>query len=292
MYKCKNCGTEFDSKFCPNCGVASTELENITDGGEAGNVQDGTGGGYIESDMETAIRRAGIPNIWQRESIMNKAIYVSTLAIFLGVIIAIIVLSVKLYNKIDYFIDLEKIDALFIFEKYKSDVKPLYIALSVLAVADIIIMDFQSLFLKYTKVKWVKSQKINAPYIITSGAVADKDGEVNKEKFSETKAVLYDAHREGAVKQMVIMSLTETAISLIIDIVFIKRFYGYITTLSETNEGKLLLVDISNKEIVMWVALIVVPYIIMQIIKSLVKKKDAEIDEWAKAQMKSESKTN
>lgn len=291
MYKCKNCGTEFGSKFCPNCGVASIESENITDGGEAGNVQGGTGGGYIESDVETEIRRAGIPNIWQRESIMNKAIYVSTLAIFLGVIIAIIVLSVKLYNKIDYFFDLEKIDALFIFEKYKSDVKPLYIALFVLGVACKIIGDFQSLFLKYTKVKWVKSQKINAPYIITSGAIADKDGEVNKEKFSETKAVLYDAHREGAVKQMVIMSLIETAISLI-DIVIFKRFYGYITTLSEINEGKLLLVDISNKEIVMWVALIVVPYIIMHIIKSLVKKKDAEIDEWAKAQMKSESKTN
>lgn len=83
MYKCKKCETEFDSKFCPNCGEAATEDEVMS------------GPEYEASNLERRIREKGIPNIWRRDSLSSKRIFGIAIAVHLAILVALIIFIVK-----------------------------------------------------------------------------------------------------------------------------------------------------------------------------------------------------
>lgn len=277
MYKCKKCGTEFDSKFCPNCGEAATEDEVMS------------GVEYEASNLEKRIRKKGIPNIWQRDSVRAKVLYALMLAVEIGVGIAFIILVVQFIDKIDYITKLESVDVLLVFDKYKADVKVLCTVMIILSVLHVTILGFQSCFLRYAKIKWIKAKNIHAAQIIAAGAIADKDGRIDKSEFLETKTILYDAYRHGAIKQMVIFSFIDAVINLISEIILIWFVYVWATTLSPTS-GQLVILDMSLRAVIMMmIAVLVVPEVIMHFVKKAFKKKELEIDEWAKRQIKEQS---
>lgn len=279
MYKCKKCGTEFDSKFCPNCGEAATEDEVMS------------GAEYEASNLEKRIREKGIPNIWQRDSVSSKIIYIIESIVFLGVFIAEIIMLVKYINVCSDFFDLQPLDRLLVFDKYKSDSHTLVIAVIVLGVISAILIEFNTCFLKYAKIKWIKAKNINAARIIIDGAIADKDGDIDISEFLDTKTLLYDAYRDGAIKQTIIVSFVSVTVNLICDIIAFRLFIRWSTTLSQTNLGQLVISEMHHQEIFLpLIALVVVPIIIMHFVKKVFKKKETEIDEWAKAQMKEQSK--
>lgn len=279
MYKCKKCGTEFDSKFCPNCGEAATENEVMS------------GAEYEASNLEKRIREKGIPNIWRREDVKAKIIYALMLAMEIGVGIAFIILVVQFRDKLDYITKLKPVDVLLVFDKYKADVKVLFTVIIILSVLHTFILGFQSFFLRYAKIKWIKDKNINAAQIIAAGALANKDGRIDKSEFLETKTILYDAYRNGTIKQMVIFSFIDVVINLISEIIFICFVYAWATTLSQTS-GQLVIFDMSLRTVIMMlIAVFVVPEVIMHFVKKAFKKKELEIDEWAKRQMKEQSKT-
>lgn len=180
---------------------------------------------------------------------------------------------------------------LLVLEKYKSDIEKLGIAVIVFWAVNIVLLEFHSCFLRLSKIKWIKAKNVNAARIITAGVIADKDGYIDRDKFVETKAILYDANRDGVVKQMVICSLISIALYLTTNIIAFNLFIKWVTTPSQTQVGQFLINAMSNQEIfVPLIALIAAPNVVMFFVKKFLKKKEAEIDEWAKHQMKEQSK--
>ena len=311
MYKCKNCGTEFDSKFCPNCGTAvdikicpncGTEFDskfcpncgasatpNATESGEGKAVDKAEG--YVESEIETKIRKSGIPSVWKRNSTNEKIICAVLCAIAFGIAVAIVVFGVKVYLKARDFLNFEFLDALFFYDTFKSDIKTYCIVFAALCASIQVVICFICCFLKNAKVKWIKSQKINASYIITAGAIPDKDGDIDKREFLETKTMLYDANHDGAVKWYVIMSIIDAIVNIIFDILSTARVYHCIVSLSNDYLKEIPLDRFDGLMIILqMVALIVVPSLIMFFFKKIMKTKETEIDKWAKSELQSDNK--
>ncbi len=286
MTKCKNCGAEFDSKFCPNCGAPAADAEKnaVAETGATASAAAVESDEWVATDLEKQIRSRGAAYAWRKNSPRDFKGYVALVVAGVAVLAALVTVTVLLAIKIYDLTDLDAVKLLLYFDAYISDIKSLSIALSVLLVVNGVSLFFNSYFRNVKICKWLKAQDINAPQIILAGAV--ENGGIldsDKDEFVETKRYLYDAKCEGAQaeKKYLRLELADAIINTVCNIISVVILFQACNALEITKDGRL---ELPMGQLIAILVLMIVPSVIMRFVNKGVKMRESDIDAWARKQ--------
>ncbi len=301
MNKCKNCGTEFDSKFCPNCGLpaksvckkcgaefdgkfcpncgasVNADAETAAAVASATAVKEPAKEEYVESELEKQIREKGISSVWRKNSPRDSAINIIMWIVYFCVVAVEITLAIILYKKYDEYCNMDPFRLIIMYDTFKSEIEAYCIGVSVMVFVCTLVEPFCEYFKDIKVIKWTRGQTIDASKVILAGVSADGD----KDEFISTKRYLYDASFAGSEKKYLKLAVADVIVNVICNIIACILFFKVFQIPTVSANGKIELEAISTGMIIAVIALLFAPSIVLKFIGKNLKASEADIDTWA-----------